>query len=89
MKSDRNYANGVYNHALKIWDKHVPQNLASVPMMKNFCEELWKLPVDNKWATIYWTGCNAYNTTYLGVNLEDFMDCWVEWDVLAIRDIQK
>ena len=36
------------------------------------------------WAKKYWECMNAFNTSYEGVSTDDFLECWIMWDKMAM-----
>ncbi len=56
--------------------------------MGGFLEKLWgeKLE-DEQFATGYYYFVDNYNTSYKGVNMEDFLDCWMQYDMLALVEV--
>ena len=45
--------------------------------MQKFLGALWNMPgIDNGFCQLYWKATEAYNSSYQGFTIEDFMDCW-------------
>ena len=47
--------------------------------MRGFLKSIWGEDVSS-WAKDYWEACNAYNSSYVGVCPEDFLECWILFD---------
>lgn len=54
-----------------------------IDQMENFLHELWGMKL-GEWAKKYYRGIDAYNTSYSGVNADDFLDCWMQFDILGV-----
>lgn len=40
--------------------------------------------VPHDWAKKYWRGMNAFNTSHEGVSADDYLECWILWDTMAM-----
>ena len=40
--------------------------------------------VPHDWALKYWKGMNAFNSSHEGVSADDYIECWIMWDKMAM-----
>ena len=94
VKSDQAYAQAsTYDKVKGVWASKTKGGESGylrehdVDSFRAFASELWNLPVDEAFGTKYLTALALYNTSRDGVSITDFVDCWIEFDFLAISGI--
>ncbi len=54
--------------------------------MEGFLKDIWGMQLGD-WAKKYYRAINAYNVAYEGVKIDDFIDCWMLFDLLGVARV--
>ena len=57
-----------------------------IDQMEGFLKDIWGMQLGN-WAKNYYRAIDAYNTSYSGVKIDDFIDCWMLFDMLGVAQV--
>ncbi len=55
--------------------------------IEGFLGDLWGAPHLGDWAKKYYRAIDAYNTSYSGIKADDFLDCWIQFDILGLAKV--
>ena len=54
--------------------------------MEDLLHATWGMKLGD-WAKLYFQSIDAYNSSYSGVKADDFLDCWVLFDLLGVAKV--
>ena len=58
-----------------------------VEQMGSFLQAAWNFN-PGEWGVKYWHAINAYNSSYGGITADDFLDCWMHFDMVALTRVR-
>ena len=53
--------------------------------LADFLHTQWGFNPGAEWAKKYWHAINAYNKTYQGIKVEDYLECWIMFDRMGVE----
>lgn len=72
----------MFAKAFRGWVEIAPKNgiMGAGGRLHDFCQTQWGFNPGQEWGEKYWKAINAYDSTYEGIKVEDYLECWIYFD---------
>ena len=82
---DDDYRQQQFKAVWRVWFDHSDKDgLMHAHQLPAFLESFWGKNSGAEWSHKYWGAINAYDKSYEGIKIDDFVECWVHFDFCGL-----